>query len=135
MTKSALKFAPYGIANFKVLRSDDFAYVDKTQFIAKLEESRTLYPFIVRRVVSGKRFLRKHFRPTTTLPQPKTLSAILPVPISESTKPLLPIRFVSFIWTFPALTPNCLFRESSKKSASGFKIFACVTALKKAWNS
>ena len=54
MTKSALKFAPYGIANFKVLRSDDFAYVDKTQFIAKLEESRTLYPFIVRPRRFGK---------------------------------------------------------------------------------
>ena len=54
MTQPPLKFAPYGIANFKVLRSDDFAYVDKTQFIAKLEESRTLYPFIVRPRRFGK---------------------------------------------------------------------------------
>ena len=54
MTQPALKFAPYGIANFNVLRSDDFAYVDKTQFIAKLEESRTLYPFIVRPRRFGK---------------------------------------------------------------------------------
>lgn len=54
MAQSALKFAPYGIVNYQALRSDNFAYVDKTKFIAKLEDTRIFYPFIVRPRRFGK---------------------------------------------------------------------------------
>ncbi len=37
MTGSALRKAPYGESNFSILRANNLAYVDKTEFIAGLE--------------------------------------------------------------------------------------------------
>lgn len=36
--KKALKKIPYGNAGFLSIRSDDYAYVDKTRFIEAFEE-------------------------------------------------------------------------------------------------
>ncbi len=49
-----LKKVPYGNAGFKSLRSDDYAYIDKTQFIETLERSGSRFPFIVRPRRFGK---------------------------------------------------------------------------------
>ncbi len=49
-----LKKVPYGNAGFKSLRSDDYAYIDKTQFIETLEKSGSRFPFIVRPRRFGK---------------------------------------------------------------------------------
>ncbi len=54
MTKPALKIAPYGESDFSILREDNFAYVDKTEFIAKLEATKNRYPFIIRPRRFGK---------------------------------------------------------------------------------
>ena len=48
MTQNALKMAPYGEANFSILRANNLAYVDKTEFIAELESFANRFPFIVR---------------------------------------------------------------------------------------
>ncbi len=49
-----LKKVPYGNAGFKSLRSDDYAYIDKTQFIETMEQSGSRFPFIVRPRRFGK---------------------------------------------------------------------------------
>ena len=54
MTKPALKLAPYGESNFSILRKNNLAYVDKTEFIAKLESIPNRFPFIVRPRRFGK---------------------------------------------------------------------------------
>ena len=52
MTQNALKMAPYGEANFSILRANNLAYVDKTEFIAESFANR--FPFIVRPRRFGK---------------------------------------------------------------------------------
>ena len=54
MGKSALKSAPYGESDFSILRGNNLAYVDKTEFIAKLESLNNRYPFIIRPRRFGK---------------------------------------------------------------------------------
>ena len=54
MTKPALKFVPYGEANFSILREDNFAYVDKTRYIELLENVDPPYQLIVRPRRFGK---------------------------------------------------------------------------------
>ncbi len=54
MTKPALKLAPYGESNFSILRSKNLAYVDKTEFIAKLESNPNRFSFIIRPRRFGK---------------------------------------------------------------------------------
>ena len=54
MTQNALKMAPYGEANFSILRANNLAYVDKTEFIAELESFANRFPFIVRPRRFGK---------------------------------------------------------------------------------
>ena len=54
MTKPALKIAPYGESNFLILRENNLAYVDKTEFIEKLESLKNRYPFIIRPRRFGK---------------------------------------------------------------------------------
>ena len=49
-----LRKVPYGNMGFEVIRSDDFAYVDKTKFIEVLERSGVHFPFIVRPRRFGK---------------------------------------------------------------------------------
>ena len=49
-----LKKAPYGLASYPVLIENNFIYVDKTRYIEVLENSATLYPFIVRPRRFGK---------------------------------------------------------------------------------
>ncbi len=49
-----LKAVPYGMGNFADLRSEEFAYCDKTKFIELLEISKIKYPFIVRPRRFGK---------------------------------------------------------------------------------
>ena len=59
MTKPALKLAPYGESDFSILRANNLAYVDKTEFIAKLESLPNRYPFIVRPRRFGKTLFTK----------------------------------------------------------------------------
>ena len=54
MTQNALKMAPYCEANFSILRANNLAYVDKTEFIAELESFANRFPFIVRPRRFGK---------------------------------------------------------------------------------
>lgn len=54
MGQSALKSAPYGESDFSILRGNNLAYVDKTEFIAKLESLNNRYPFIIRPRRFGK---------------------------------------------------------------------------------
>ena len=54
MTQNALKMAPYGEANFSILRANNLAYVDKTEFITELESFANRFPFIVRPRRFGK---------------------------------------------------------------------------------
>ena len=54
MAQTALKMAPYGESNFSILRASNLAYVDKTEFIAKLESLANRFPFIVRPRRFGK---------------------------------------------------------------------------------
>ena len=55
MTSSVkLKASPYGIARFSAIRTEGYAYVDKTRFIEKLELAKVKYPFIVRPRQFGK---------------------------------------------------------------------------------
>ena len=54
MAQNALKMAPYGESNFAILRANNLAYVDKTEFIAKLESFANRFPFIVRPRRFGK---------------------------------------------------------------------------------
>ncbi len=53
-TASQLKTTSYGDADFVSIREQDFAYVDKTQFIEALEQCGSQYPFIVRPHRFGK---------------------------------------------------------------------------------
>ena len=46
--------APYGESNFSILRASNLAYVDKTEFIEKLESLANRFPFIVRPRRFGK---------------------------------------------------------------------------------
>ena len=54
MEKTTLKNAPYGISDFQLFRENNFAYVDKTQFIELLETSKFFFPLIVRPRRFGK---------------------------------------------------------------------------------
>lgn len=54
MTGSALRKAPYGESNFSILRANNLAYVNKTEFIAGLEMYPNRFPFIVRPRRFGK---------------------------------------------------------------------------------
>ncbi len=54
MRQNDLKMAPYGEANFSILRANNLAYVDKTEFIAELESFANRFPFIVRPRRFGK---------------------------------------------------------------------------------
>ena len=54
MTQNALKMAPYCEANFSIVRANNLAYVDKTEFIAELESFANRFPFIVRPRRFGK---------------------------------------------------------------------------------
>lgn len=54
MTKPSLKIAPYGESNFSILRENNLAYVDKTEFIEKLELDVNPYPLIIRPRRFGK---------------------------------------------------------------------------------
>ncbi len=54
MTKPVLKAAPYGESDFSILRRSNLAYVDKTEFIAKLESVKNRFPFIIRPRRFGK---------------------------------------------------------------------------------
>ena len=54
MEESVLRKVPYGESNFSFLRANNLAYVDKTEFIAKLEELSNRFPFIVRPRRFGK---------------------------------------------------------------------------------
>ncbi len=54
MKESVLRKVPYGESNFSILRANNLAYVDKTEFIAKLEEFSNRFPFIVRPRRFGK---------------------------------------------------------------------------------
>ncbi len=54
MTDSNLKQIPYGETDFSVIQQENFAYVDKTQFIEALEKAGTRFPFIVRPRRFGK---------------------------------------------------------------------------------
>lgn len=47
MITPALQPVPYGYADFEEVRTEGFAYVDKTQWIEALERSNEKYPFIV----------------------------------------------------------------------------------------
>lgn len=51
---SELKLIPYGLGSFKKLRGRDYAYVDKTRFIQKLELEASPYPFFIRPRRFGK---------------------------------------------------------------------------------
>lgn len=57
-----LKIVPYGIANFEEIRTEDYAYVDKTRFIEALESAKLKYPFIIR----PRRFGKTLFSSTLT---------------------------------------------------------------------
>lgn len=54
MTQTQLKFNPYGIAKFDVLKKEGYVYVDKTRYIELLEQSAIRYPLIVRPCRFGK---------------------------------------------------------------------------------
>ena len=54
MTQTQLKFNPYGIAKFDVLKKEGYVYVDKTRYIELLEQSAIRYPLIVRPRRFGK---------------------------------------------------------------------------------
>ncbi len=54
MESKTLALNPYGTANFTAIRTEGYAYVDKTQFIEVLERKGGLYPFIVRPRRFGK---------------------------------------------------------------------------------
>lgn len=54
MTKPLLKSAPYGESDFSILRRSNLAYVDKTEFIVKLESVKNRFPFIIRPRRFGK---------------------------------------------------------------------------------
>ncbi len=54
MTDLNLKQIPYGETDFSVIQRENFAYVDKTQFIEALEKAGTRFPFIVRPRRFGK---------------------------------------------------------------------------------
>jgi Predicted AAA-ATPase. len=45
---------PYGISNFKSLRTEDYLYVDKTMYINKLENLSSKYLFFIRPRRFGK---------------------------------------------------------------------------------
>lgn len=49
-----MKNIPYGNAGYPSIRSDDYAYVDKTRFIEVFEKCGTRFPFIVRPRRFGK---------------------------------------------------------------------------------
>ena len=54
MAQTQLKFNPYGIAKFDVLKMEGYVYVDKTRYIELLEQSAIRYPLIVRPCRFGK---------------------------------------------------------------------------------
>ena len=62
MEKTTLKEAPYGVSDFQLFRENNFAYVDKTQFIELLETSKFFFPFIVRPRRFGKTLFTKILR-------------------------------------------------------------------------
>ena len=62
MEKTTLKEAPYGVSDFQLFRENNFAYVDKTQFIELLERSKFFFPFIVRPRRFGKTLFTKILR-------------------------------------------------------------------------
>jgi len=51
---TTLKTIPYGKTNFRSIRQDNFAYVDKTRYIEVLETYASEFPFIVRPRRFGK---------------------------------------------------------------------------------
>ena len=63
MTQSTLKMAPYGESNFSILRANNLAYVDKTEFIEKLESLANRFPFIV--LSDGQYELERNFHPNS----------------------------------------------------------------------
>lgn len=60
--KKALKKIPYGNAGFLSIRSDDYAYVDKTRFIEVFEQCGSRFPFIVRPRRFGKTLFTETLR-------------------------------------------------------------------------
>ena len=54
MSHTTRLFPSYGVPNIAKLREQNMAYVDKTSFIRKLEETRGLYVFMVRPRRFGK---------------------------------------------------------------------------------
>jgi len=48
------KKIPYGISNFEKIRTENYAYVDKTHFIEMLENENTEYQFLIRPRKFGK---------------------------------------------------------------------------------
>ena len=54
MENKKLALIPYGDANFTAIRTEGYAYVDKTQFIEVLENTGLKFPFIIRPRRFGK---------------------------------------------------------------------------------
>ncbi len=54
MENTILKIAPYGMSDFQLLRENELAYVDKTQFIELLETQNIFFSLIVRPRRFGK---------------------------------------------------------------------------------
>ncbi len=54
MEKKKLALIPYGDADFSAIRTEGYAYVDKTQFIEVLENTGLKYPLIIRPRRFGK---------------------------------------------------------------------------------
>ncbi|MDR3366486.1 MAG: AAA family ATPase, partial [Prevotellaceae bacterium] len=54
MSTLSTKRLPYGISNFEDLIAENYAYVDKTQFIALLENESNPYQFFIRPRKFGK---------------------------------------------------------------------------------
>ena len=48
------KKIPYGISNYESLRTENYAYVDKTRFIEQIENEPTKYQFLIRPRKFGK---------------------------------------------------------------------------------
>ncbi|MDR1919193.1 MAG: ATP-binding protein [Tannerellaceae bacterium] len=57
MTTKIVKRLPYGTSNFEKLISENYAYVDKTQFIEQLENEANPYQFFIRPRKFGKSLL------------------------------------------------------------------------------
>ncbi|MDR0683215.1 MAG: AAA family ATPase, partial [Dysgonamonadaceae bacterium] len=49
-----IKRLPYGISNFESIRTENYAYVDKTRFIEQLEKETNPYQFFIRPRKFGK---------------------------------------------------------------------------------